>query len=106
MMSLFDVLGRIFRRAREDGHEHDSGPGAGSCEEAMRLVQEFLDGELEDVSAARVRRHFEICQRCYPRLRLEEAFRAALHKVAEGEGASPELRERVLRVLQEARADR
>ncbi len=117
-MSLFDVLRRLLggpgtspgrtgldATARNDVPP-EPGPEDVSCEEALRLVQEFLDGELGEVPSARLKRHFEICQGCYPHLRLEEAFRTALHKAAAGERASPELRERVLEVLEDAAADR
>lgn len=71
------------------------------CREALALVYEYLDGELEDVSAEHVRVHFEVCQRCYPHLKLEESFRGALHRAAEGAGSAPPgLRERILGVLE------
>ncbi len=105
-MALFDALSRLLRRSRR-GSEADPTPepDAISCEQAIRLVHDFLDGELEDVPSARVRRHFEVCQRCYPHLRLEESFRAALRGATSGERASPELRDRVLKVLEEAAAE-
>jgi anti-sigma factor (TIGR02949 family) len=106
-MTFFDGLRRLFGGGAPKGTD-TSAPDSDemSCEEALRLVQDFLDGELEDVSGARVRRHFEMCQRCYPHLRLEESFRAALRKATRGERASRELRERVLKVLEETAADR
>ncbi len=106
-MTLFDGVRRLFSRRDGNGaHAHAPDPDAISCEEALRLVQDFLDGELEDVSSARVRNHFEACQRCYPHLRLEEAFRTALRNATQGERATPELRNRVLEVLKEAATDR
>ena len=73
-----------------------------SCEEALNLVHEFIDGELEDVSSDQVKAHFDVCGRCYPHLKLEESFRAAVRKAAAGEKASPELKSRLMALLAEA----
>lgn len=70
-----------------------------TCREAVTIVQEFLDGALEDVSADRVRAHFEACSRCYPHLRFERSFREALARVTRGEGAPPDLKRRVVELL-------
>ena len=70
-----------------------------TCREAVTVVQEFLDGSLEGVSAAQVRAHFEACSRCYPHLRFERSFREALARVTRGEGAPPELKSRVVELL-------
>jgi anti-sigma factor (TIGR02949 family) len=72
-----------------------------TCEDALRRVQEFLDGELDDVSPDQVRGHFDICQRCYPHLRFEESFRKAVQRAAGRETAPAELRERLLRMIAE-----
>ncbi len=102
-MSFTDAVKRLFGgSARED---RAAGFEGISCQEAIRLVYDFLDGELEDASSARVRAHFEKCQRCYPHLRLEESFRLALQKAVRGESTPPDLRDRVLRVLEDAAAD-
>ena len=79
--------------------EHMSCGEGITCREAVTVVQEFLDGSLEDVSAARVRAHFEACSRCYPHLRFERSFREALARVTQGECAPPELKSRVVALL-------
>jgi len=93
-------------------HERGTGSGGGddgcgsqsiSCEDALRLVHEFLDGELEGVSPSEVRAHFEVCRGCYPHLRLERAFREAMRRACADECAPPALREKVERLLAEAR---
>ena len=73
-----------------------------SCEDALHLIHEFIDGELEDVSSEQVKAHFDACGRCYPHLQLEESFRAAVRKAAAGEKASPEMKSRLMSVLAEA----
>ncbi len=73
-----------------------------SCREALSVVCEFLDGELEEASHARVKAHFGVCRRCYPHLKLEESFRVALRKAAVGEEAPPELKARIGEILSRA----
>jgi anti-sigma factor (TIGR02949 family) len=73
-----------------------------SCEDALSLVHEFIDGELEQVPHASVKAHFDVCQKCYPHLRLEGAFREAVQRATEDEGAPPEVRAKLLEALAEA----
>jgi anti-sigma factor (TIGR02949 family) len=49
-----------------------------SCEEALQLVHDYLDGELERSSETSVKQHFDACERCYPHLNLESLFRDAV----------------------------
>lgn len=35
-----------------------------SCHKALRLLQQALDGELDDRTMKRVSRHFEACRKC------------------------------------------
>lgn len=73
-----------------------------SCQEALRFLYEFLDGELEGAPSDQVRAHFDVCQRCYPHLKLETSFRAALQRACGGPCAPPELKSRLLSALAEA----
>jgi anti-sigma factor (TIGR02949 family) len=77
------------------------GPDRLTCTEALVRVQEFLDGELGDVSAEQVRTHFEVCERCYPHLCFERAFLAAVRRC--GSRAAPdELKAKIAALLQAA----
>jgi anti-sigma factor (TIGR02949 family) len=94
-MTLFDSLKRFF------GSDPDGGAGDAhdiTCQDALRLVHDFIDGELEGVSRAEVEAHFEVCKMCYPHLKLERRFRAALQRACTREKASEELRARVLHI--------
>lgn len=108
-MSIFDKFRRLFGAKPSAGAVDAGGMAAGdgmvSCEDALRLVHDFLDGELEGASSEEVRQHFEVCQRCYPHLHLETAFRQAIQRAAAGPGAPEELKNRVASLLAEARAD-
>lgn len=78
----------------------ECGSGKGiTCKEAVAVVQEYLDGQLQGVSAEDVREHFEICSRCYPHLKFERTFREALARASSGDCAPPELRRRVVDLL-------
>lgn len=111
-MSIFDSLKRLFGGSpgNGDGRRVDPDSGGSSmdelemipCEEALRLVHDYLDGELDGVPETQVRKHFEVCGRCYPHLRLETAYREAMRRAASGEEAPPKLRTRVLELLAEA----
>jgi anti-sigma factor (TIGR02949 family) len=70
-----------------------------SCHEALEKLHEYLDGELEEASAAEVAHHFEICQKCFPHLRLEERFREALHKSGARDQCPEHVRVQVLELL-------
>ncbi len=100
-MSLFDKLKRLFGGAYQNG---DTPPDAEmiSCHDALRLVHEYLDGELDGVPQAEVKAHFDMCQKCYPHLHLESTFRDAVRRAATVETAPPELKERLAQLLAEA----
>lgn len=98
-MSIFDSIRRLF--GGSPGGDDEMIP----CEEALRLVHEYLDGELEDVPRSQVKRHFEACGRCYPHLKFETSYREAVRRAAAGERAPAELRAKVSRLLAEARPE-
>jgi mycothiol system anti-sigma-R factor len=99
-MSWMDELRRLLRRARRE--ERTEGMEGGiSCHEAAERIFEWLDGELDPETERSVGTHLETCARCYPRLVFERAFREALARVAEDESAPEELRDRIVRALEE-----
>ena len=99
-MSLFNRL-----KGLVSGGFGDVGPAAIPCEDALRRVQEFLDGELKGATATEVEDHLEACERCYPHLRLERRFRTAVRRAAGGEVAPPELQTRLAALISEARSE-
>lgn len=48
------------------------------CEEAIRLLAAYLDGELEEGEQAAVRHHLETCRHCFSRAEFEKKLRAQL----------------------------
>jgi len=104
-MSFFDKLKAFFGGGTSNGASPGGDVGMISCEEALRLVHEFLDGELEDASATEVKQHFDMCQLCYPHLHLETVFREAMRRASAGESAPPHLKAKVSALLTEAMSE-
>jgi mycothiol system anti-sigma-R factor len=106
-MSFLDRVRRIFGGERSNGrgrgHGHD--PASVTCHEALGLLYEYLDGELQGVSEEHVRAHFEVCRMCYPHLRFEESFRTAIHRAGRGERAPEKLKAHLLELLEKASAE-
>jgi mycothiol system anti-sigma-R factor len=106
-MSLFDRVKRLFggspSNRHGDGHEHVH--GSPSCREAVSLLYDYLDGELEGVSEEGVKAHFEECKKCYPHLRFEESFRTAIQRAGSGERAPEQLKEHLLELLESGGVD-
>lgn len=62
---------RSWRRRRREG-------AMASCAEVGRVLQAFLDGQVDDFTAQRVRRHLEQCRRCGLEATTYEAIKDAL----------------------------
>ena len=75
------------------------------CEEALERLWEFLDGELAPSSEAAVRRHLEICKRCYPQYDFQRAYFEYARRVRDRDHAPPELRRRLFRRILEQEAN-
>ncbi len=103
-MSIFDKVKGLFGGA-STGESQGMDLEMLSCEESLRLVHEFLDGELDAVPEKQVKQHFDMCKKCYPHLRLESSFRAAVRRAAAGENAPPELKAKLVKLLAEAQAE-
>lgn len=49
-----------------------------SCREVGRVLQRFLDGDADELTARRVRRHLDACRRCGLEASTYEEIKAAL----------------------------
>lgn len=112
---LIDGVKRWFRgRGRgDDGGDSGAGGGNGTgtpecgepemipCEEALARLQEFVDGELTDLTQEQVEAHFEVCTRCYPHLALESSFKERVHAALARPAVPHGLRDRVLDLLRQ-----
>ncbi|MCH7563203.1 MAG: zf-HC2 domain-containing protein [Gemmatimonadetes bacterium] len=104
-MKPFDSLRKLFGAIGGGENRHGADNGMISCDEAKTRLFEFLDGELPEISHAEVERHVEVCKACYPRFQFERHFLDALQAAEERGTASPELRDRILKVLAEEGAN-
>jgi anti-sigma factor (TIGR02949 family) len=101
-MSFLDKLRSLF--VGTPGDDGGSAAAMIPCEEALSVVHDFLDGELEGVSHGQVKAHFDACQRCYPHLRLEEQYRQAVRRAGSEQKASARLKVKPMELLAEADA--
>lgn len=69
------------------------------CEEALARLMEFVDGELPAEEEAAVKKHLDICGRCYPRYDFQRAYREFTRELREREHAPPDLRRRLFVAL-------
>lgn len=54
------------------------GEGEANCMQVARVLQSYLDGQVDDLTARRVRRHLEHCRRCGLKSETYEAIRDAI----------------------------
>lgn len=58
-----------------------SGENLMTCEEALRLLAVFLDGELRGEPLHSVERHLEVCRSCYSRAEFERRLKAEIGRL-------------------------
>lgn len=70
------------------------------CEEALRLVAAYLDGELAASEHGDIERHLSTCRSCYSRMEFEKALKTQLAELGH---TQPDERfaERIRRLLRE-----
>lgn len=68
------------------------------CEEAVRRLAEYLDGELADREEAEVERHLETCRSCWSRAAFERRIRERLSDLRR-EDVEPEFEGRIRSLL-------
>ncbi|MCU0618892.1 MAG: zf-HC2 domain-containing protein [Gemmatimonadaceae bacterium] len=69
------------------------------CDEAMRRLWDYLDGELDAARDAEMRAHLAACGHCSGHADFERHFLAAVRAVPALPGADPTLRQRVVASL-------
>jgi mycothiol system anti-sigma-R factor len=101
-MSFLDKIRSLFVATPAGGG--GSAVPAISCEKALSVVHDFLDGELEGVSHAQVKAHFDVCKRCYPHFRPEGRYRQVIRRSGPKEQAPAGLKVKLMELLAEADA--
>ena len=104
-MSFFHRVKRLLGMGGDEVECPSAGGEMISCQDALSFINEFIDGEVEGIPYDEVKAHFDVCQRCYPHLKLEESFRAALHQAAAADRPPEDLLQRVTDRLAEASSD-
>jgi mycothiol system anti-sigma-R factor len=78
-------------------------PHETDCREVLDRVYEFLDGEMSDLDAARIKQHLEECGPCLSEHDLDRMLKALLRRSCTCEQAPEELRARILVRISEVR---
>lgn len=76
------------------------------CQQVMAQLYEYIDRELHDPQVMeQIRRHLQLCKKCYPRYHFEKAFLEFLAEQARNP-APPDLRQKVFqRILEEEHSE-
>ena len=72
-----------------------------SCEEVVRAVWDYLDGEIDIGARERIREHLEICDHCLGQYNFEGAFLRTVSRVLDDGGDVASLRARIERAMNE-----
>lgn len=75
------------------------------CEEALARLWEFLDGELPPADEEAVKKHLDICNRCYPQYDFQRAYFEFTRRVQNRDSAPPSLRRRLFEKILEREAN-
>jgi anti-sigma factor (TIGR02949 family) len=54
-----------------------------TCEEALRVLADYLDGELSHSSHRSLEHHLEVCRSCYSRAEFESRLKSRLGSLAQ-----------------------
>jgi anti-sigma factor RsiW len=77
-----------------------SDPTTINCEEALRLLATYLDGELDGADQDSVARHLKTCRSCYSRAEFERRLKTEFEGLRREE-ISPAFEQRVRRLITE-----
>lgn len=77
-----------------------NGPEMVPCDHVIAKLWEYVDGELKEENAARVRAHLEICSRCFPQYDFQRAYKEFVRRSAQ-QPMPARLRRRVFEAILE-----
>jgi hypothetical protein len=69
-----------------------------SCEEALRLLAAYLDGELDVAEGESVEHHLRLCRSCWSRAEFERRLKAQLGDLRR-EGVRPSFEQRIRELI-------
>lgn len=65
-----------------------------SCEQALKRVFDFIDGQLKDRSREELEQHLAVCRHCFDRVEFEKLVKTRLGKLRK-QTDSAELRKKI-----------
>jgi anti-sigma factor (TIGR02949 family) len=68
------------------------------CDHVIAKLWEYIDGELTEEHAARIRAHLDMCARCFPQYNFQRAYKEFLRRTAE-RPIPPGVRRRVFEAI-------
>jgi len=71
------------------------------CEHVLERLWDFLDGELSPEDEAAVKKHLDICNRCYPQYDFQRAYFEYARRIRDREHAPPTMRRRLFEKILE-----
>jgi mycothiol system anti-sigma-R factor len=71
------------------------------CEEALSRLMEFVDGELPIAEETAVKKHLDICNRCYPQYDFQRTYVEFTRRLHNREHAPAALRRQLFRRILE-----
>jgi anti-sigma factor (TIGR02949 family) len=71
-----------------------------SCQEALKLIFDYIDEELHEHSKTELEKHLEACRHCFDRVEFEKMLKARLRRL-NTEEMPPETARRFLQLLDE-----
>ena len=71
-----------------------------TCREAVDKLYEYLDREADDMTAAQVEKHLDLCRLCCNHLEFEKKMKELVQKSCFQEKAPAFLREKIQQALQ------
>ena len=69
--------------------------GGIACDEVIRAVWDFLDGEIDERKRQRIATHLELCDHCRDQYTFEGAFLRAVSRLLDRDDESVSLRDRI-----------
>lgn len=76
-----------------------------TCEEAIRLLAQYLDRELASAEEGRVREHLDTCRSCFSRAAFERQLKESLAELRD-EPVQPGFEERIRKMIREFQSAR
>lgn len=70
-----------------------------NCLEAARLLNEYLDRELDEAGIAHIQSHIRMCRDCFGHVRFDEALKKLIAKRSFREKAPDSLRDCIMKKL-------